>query len=497
MVRDPVVLTATLPRFLLTGDRSALMRLDLDNVEGATGRLPRRGQRRPLALGEGMSQTSPARRQAARSVRPAGDATRRRRRPVACGSPGPAASRSRAAMRSPSGRRRQILTRRTVKPLAPGESITLSNDVFADLVPGTGSVALSVGRRPRSTWQACSRRSTAIRSAAPSRSSAAPCRCSMSTSLLGRQLRSTATSTERIREAIERVLARQARTAAFGLWSPGGDDAWLDAYVTDFLTRARERGFAVPDGPSSWRSTAAQLRGTAPDPARTAAALAYALYVLARNGMAPVGDLRYLADAKLAALAPRSPRRRSPPRSPCSATARAPSASTRRRWIDPGPQPTQPEVRPRRLRLDAARRGGAGDARRPKATAAPTGDHGGRASGSSRRGNFTHTPRRRKTPGWCWPRARSARSGVALDVAGTATGALYRTVRGRVRAGPLTDRPIPARIPLQAVVSVSGAPVTPEPAAENGFKIERSSTRSTARRPIRPRRSRTSASWWC
>ena len=36
VVRDPVVVTATLPRFLLTGDRSTL-RLDLDNVEGATG----------------------------------------------------------------------------------------------------------------------------------------------------------------------------------------------------------------------------------------------------------------------------------------------------------------------------------------------------------------------------------------------------------------------------------------------------------------------------
>ncbi len=35
-VRDPVVLTATLPRFLLTGDRGT-MSFDLDNVEGAAG----------------------------------------------------------------------------------------------------------------------------------------------------------------------------------------------------------------------------------------------------------------------------------------------------------------------------------------------------------------------------------------------------------------------------------------------------------------------------
>src|SRR5208282_5775213 len=36
IVRDPVVLTATLPRFILPGDRSSL-HLDLDNVEGQAG----------------------------------------------------------------------------------------------------------------------------------------------------------------------------------------------------------------------------------------------------------------------------------------------------------------------------------------------------------------------------------------------------------------------------------------------------------------------------
>src|SRR5262249_46668946 len=39
IVRDPVVLTATLPRFLLTGDRGTV-RLDVDNVEGQAGRYP-------------------------------------------------------------------------------------------------------------------------------------------------------------------------------------------------------------------------------------------------------------------------------------------------------------------------------------------------------------------------------------------------------------------------------------------------------------------------
>ena len=38
----------------------------------------------------------------------------------------------------------QILTRRTVRSLAKGETLTLSNDMFADFVPGTGRAGLSV-----------------------------------------------------------------------------------------------------------------------------------------------------------------------------------------------------------------------------------------------------------------------------------------------------------------------------------------------------------------
>src|SRR5581483_11511335 len=106
-------------------------------------------------------------------------------------------------------------------------------------------------------------------------------------------------------DAIDRVLARQAANGSFGLWGVGGDDAWLDAYVTDFLTRARERGFAVPD--IAFRQALDRLRNVvanAPDVSKDGGRnLAYALYVLARNGVAPLGDLRYIADAKLSDLA--------------------------------------------------------------------------------------------------------------------------------------------------------------------------------------------------
>src|SRR5207237_7908196 len=75
---------------------------------------------------------------------------------------------------------------------------------------------------------------------------------------------------QRIRDAIDRLLARQGSNGSFGLWSVGGDDAWLDSYVTDFLTRARERGFAVQE--SSFRSALDRLRnyvgGTAQEPSK-------------------------------------------------------------------------------------------------------------------------------------------------------------------------------------------------------------------------------------
>jgi len=72
----------------------------------------------------------------------------------------------------------QVIARRTVRPLARGERLTLSNDLFADLVPGTGNAALSVVSQPRSTRRRSSRRSIATRSAALSRSPAGPCRFS-------------------------------------------------------------------------------------------------------------------------------------------------------------------------------------------------------------------------------------------------------------------------------------------------------------------------------
>ena len=50
---------------------------------------------------------------------------------------------------------------------------------------------------------------------------------------------------------------------------------------------------------------------------------------------------------------------------------------------------------------------------------------------------------------------------------------------------------------VQAVVSVSGSPLTPEPAAEQGFKIERSYYTLDGDKVDASKANRTSASSWC
>src|SRR5260370_2122951 len=63
---------------------------------------------------------------------------------------------------------------------------------------------------------------------------------------------------------------------------------------------------------------------------------------------------------------------------------------------------------------------------------------------------------------------------MTLDLDGAAVKtALYRSYTAAEMAGKPLKITNTGDTPVQAVVSVSGAPITPEPAASNGFKIER------------------------
>ena len=330
IVRDPVVLTATLPRFLRTDDHGAVQ-LELDNVEGAAGDYTigvntdgavKLDSDAPQKLTLAQKQRSHLSVPVSASGVGAGT--------VAVNITGPDGFTLERVFNLDVKPATQILTRRTVQALAKGETFTISKDLFADFVPGTGRVALSVAISTSldaaTLLNALDRYPFGCSEQIASRAMAM-----LYVNELAQQARLAPDGEidSRIRDAIPRLLARQGSNGSFGLWSVGGEDPWLDAYVTDFLTRARERGFEVPQ--PAFTLAIDRLRNyvaTAPEPNKNGGReLAYALYVLARNGAAPIGDLRYYVDVKLSATSPRrSPRRRSPPRSPCSATRHAPTA---------------------------------------------------------------------------------------------------------------------------------------------------------------------------
>ena len=475
-VRDPVVLTATLPRFLLTGDRGS-MHLEIDNVEGPAGdysvSVRADGS---LDLGNQATQTLRlAAKQRSNLTMPLSSA--------AAGAvsiqvqiAGPnsfALERSYALSVKPAT---QVMTRRTVRPLARNESFTLSKDMFADLVPGTGAVALSVG--PSTALDAATLLKALDRypfGCSEQITSRALPLLYVNELAAEQQLALDASIDQRIRDAIDRLLSRQSSNGSFGLWGVGGDDTWLDAYVTDFLTRARERGFAVPD--TAFKLALDRLRNevnTAEDVSKDGGRdLAYALYVLARNGVAPLGDLRYLADAKLDDLAtPIAKAQIAAALGMLGDRVRAERAyASALEQIKP---PAQPELFSRvdygsTLRDAAALITLASEAggSRPTITSAVTRVEQVRALAP-----YTST----QEQAWLVLAARALSKdvgGMAIDANGEQRkGSLYRNVRASELEQPFRVTNT-GDTPLQAVVSVTGSPIVPEPAADRGFKIER------------------------
>src|SRR6478609_7584977 len=472
IVRDPVVLTATLPRFLRTGDKGAVQ-LELDNVEG-TG-----GDYNIAFVADGAARLEGDKPQVLKLA-----AKQRDRISVPVGASGSGASTISVSVAGPNGftlerayalnvrPANQLLTRRTVRSLAAGETLTLGSDMFADFVPGTGRVSLTVALS--NSFDAATLLAELDRY---------PFGCSeqlTSRAIAMLYLNDLGAGTKlalddvdgKIRDAIARLLARQDSNGAFGLWAVGGQDVWLDAYVTDFLTRAKERGFAVPATAFTLaldrlRNYVAQQQDPGKDGGRE---LAYALYVLARNGAAPVGDLRYIADVKLgsfvtplakaqiaAALAMLGDQTRAENAYRAALAALSPMPNDEGRTDYGSP-----------LR-DAAALVTLASETRSTATI-----DGAIARVDAARGLSTYTSTQEEA--WLVLAARSLAketNAIALTVNGdTRQGAFYRSMRAAELTAPfaVTNK---GGNKVQAVVSVSGSPLTPEPAADHGFKIER------------------------
>ena len=298
LVRDPVVVTASVPRFMAPGDQSRLL-LEIVHAKGPAGRmgldvsadgLTLGASRTGFDLAEGAKQTL--------SI------------PITAENPG--IQTIRIALTTPDGKQLvksltipvqtndPALSRTTRFDLAAGDTFTFDAAVFAGMQPGTGQATLAAG--PIARFNApgllaaldrypygCTEQIT---------SKALPL-LYLSDVATAMDLAQSGDIGTRIDQAIAEVLTNQNANGAFGLWEPGSGDFWLDAYATDFLSRAKAQGFQVPG--TAFRSAMDNLRNQvnyAPDFDSGGGAIAYALMVLAREGAAAVGDLRYYADVK-------------------------------------------------------------------------------------------------------------------------------------------------------------------------------------------------------
>ena len=301
LVRDPVVLTASLPRFLAPGDQSRLL-LEIAHAKGPGGNVG-------LAVAANGGLVLDTARIPASVDLPEGGRVALSL-PVSALLAGlpeltivlttPDGTKLTKSLRLPVQALDPEIARVSRVDLGKGKAFLLDDNVFAGMVPGSGRAVLSVGplarfdapgllsaldRYPYGCTEQITSKAMPLLYFQP---------VAAALGLPGQKNVAT-----RIEQAIAEVLSNQSSNGAFGLWSPGSGDLWLDSYVTDFLSRARSKGFDVPA--QSFRIGIDNLRNRvnyAGDFENGGEDIAYALMVLAREGAANIGDLRYYADTK-------------------------------------------------------------------------------------------------------------------------------------------------------------------------------------------------------
>ncbi|HHK74683.1 MAG TPA: alpha-2-macroglobulin family protein, partial [Rhizobiales bacterium] len=477
IVRDPVVMSASLPRFLAPGDASRLL-LEFNNTDGPAGIYTLDLQMPPqLGLYEQKTSWSVNLPRGGKSSlfipffsRQVGVGTISLRLHNADGLE--ITRNLKLGVRAA----QPVLSTRRILPLpAQGQgAISLNANMLTGLRPETASLSLSISRIGKldlpgllagldrypygCTEQITSRALPLLYLGDVAKS-------------VG--LNARAPRRERIQKAIDRVLTRQDYSGGFGLWRPDSDNLWLSAYVTDFLTRAREQSYSVPvkaferalgnleNGVSYNRKIRNQGRD-----------IAYALYVLARNGRASLGDLRYFADSRLKAFT--SP----------MARAQLGAAFTyfgdraRATRLFKAAMALLPSVEADPLRTDFGSR--LRDVAAVMALAAQSSPPLLPPASFIQRLD----QRRAETPtastqekAWLLLAARALLKGdenISLKVNGkTRQGHLF----ARYPHSALTARPLnivnEGSAPLQAVITTTGIPARPGPASGNGFSIER------------------------
>lgn len=321
-VRDDVPAELILPRFLAPGDVSTAT-LTIDNVDGAPGH-----------YAVSLSAEPPVEMSASDSVELAANERADRRYALTAGDagvgavglavdgPGPfAVSRDYPIEVRPAWLPVSQVERERV---TPGARWHLSSDVLAGYLPGSTEVTVSFSPTPLDE------------AALLASLSRYPYGCteqvtSQAWPMLHADRLADLAGADRVggaraqvQEAIATILSRQSADGVIGLWRVGdrGARPWIGVYATDFLARAREAGYTVPDAAleraygalehiaagEMWRvggydTDIHRWRGQTDTPERLAdRSMSYALYVLARAGRVDRSRLRYMHDERLDAI---------------------------------------------------------------------------------------------------------------------------------------------------------------------------------------------------
>ena len=304
-VRDPVVTQVALPRFLAPGD-TARLAVTVNNLEGLAGDY----RLRMTATGAGgfvapVDRTLHLDAGANFSDRFALAATTIGNVAIHLDLAGPGDMHLARDFKIGVRPAQAYQLRRFVGQLAPGQSVTLDDASADEFLPGTAEAVLSVSPRPE--WdvpgllRALDRYAYGCLEQTTSR--ALPLLYVDEVAQLWRTDPGFDPA-KTIAGAIGHIAELQHSDGSFGLWSDSDRAApWLDAYATDFLMRAKEHGYAVPDfalkGAVSWLHDYVRQEH---DDDRDLAALAYAHYVLARAKADDLGALRYFNDTAMARL---------------------------------------------------------------------------------------------------------------------------------------------------------------------------------------------------
>jgi len=304
-VRDPVVTTVSLPRFLAPSD-SGRVGVTINNLEGVAG-----DYHLTLSANGSAEFVTPPN----RTIHLASGGTFSDGFPLSATTPGNASLE--LELTGPGDLKvvrdftlgvrpaQAYQLRRFVGRLQPGESVTLDDGAAGEFLPGTAEALLSVSPRP--DWdvpgllRALDRYAYGCLEQTTSR--ALPLLYVEDVARLWHADPGASTA-ETLERAIGHVVELQRSDGSFGVWSDTGDTVpWLDAYAADFLIRAKEHGKNVPD--FAVKSAVAWLHDyVRQDHSEIAElpAVAYAHYVLARAKSDDLDGLRYLSDTELARL---------------------------------------------------------------------------------------------------------------------------------------------------------------------------------------------------